>query len=268
MRSELTQAEIESYRENGFVVIHDFLTDNELEAWRDAVGEAVETRGEARLPGEEGKKFAGSDSAVFKQRLQLWMDHDKVRALMLDERIGKMAADLEGVDGIRVWHDQTLIKMPWGNPTSWHQDNPKWSFTSDHAVSIWIALDEVTTHNGCLYFVPGSHHERYEDVGTSRPMAEIFQQNPAPQSVDPVPAPMRAGACSFHNGLTVHGAGANMTRGARRAMTCAFMPDGSTYNGNKNVLPKAYAESLSVGDPIDNDDLVPLLYRRGVGSAP
>jgi len=268
MRSELTQAEIESYRENGFVVIHDFLTDNELEAWRDAVGEAVETRGEARLPGEEGKKFAGSDSAVFKQRLQLWMDHDKVRALMLDERIGKMAADLEGVDGIRVWHDQTLIKMPWGNPTSWHQDNPKWSFTSDHAVSIWIALDEVTTHNGCLYFVPGSHHERYEDVGTSRPMAEIFQQNPALQSVDPVPAPMRAGACSFHNALTVHGAGANMTRGARRAMTCAFMPDGSTYNGNKNVLPKAYAESLSVGDPIDNDDLVPLLYRRGVGSAP
>ena len=99
-------------------------------------------------------------------------------------------------------------------------------------------------------------------------MAEIFQQNPALQSVDPVPAPMRAGACSFHNGLTVHGAGANMTRGARRAMTCAFMPDGSTYNGNKNVLPKAYAESLSVGDPIDNDALVPLLYRRGVGSAP
>lgn len=32
---------------------------------------------------------------------------------MLDERIGKIAADLAGVDGIRIWHDQALIKKPW-----------------------------------------------------------------------------------------------------------------------------------------------------------
>ena len=75
-------------------------------------------------------------------------------------------------------------------------------------------------------------------------------------------APMKAGSCSFHNGLTVHGAGANMTRGLRRAMTCAFMPDGATFNGNKNVLPQSYVDGLSVGDLIDNDELVPLIYKR------
>jgi phytanoyl-CoA hydroxylase len=73
---------------------------------------------------------------------------------------------------------------------------------------------------------------------------------------------MKAGSCSFHNGLTVHGAGANMTSGKRRAMTCAFMPDGETFNGNKNVLPQSYVERLSVGDVIDDDELVPLLYSR------
>ena len=36
---------------------------------------------------------------------------------MIDDRLGKMAADLAGVDGIRIWHDQALIKPPWGNPT-------------------------------------------------------------------------------------------------------------------------------------------------------
>ena len=262
MRHELTDDEIASYRESGFVVIEDFLDEGELAEWREAVDEAVAARGEARLPGEEGKKFTGSNSAVFKQRLQLWMDSDRVRKLMLDERIGKMAADLEGVDGIRVWHDQALIKTPWGNPTSWHQDNTKWSFSSDHATSIWIALDDATPHNGCLYFVPGSHRDRYEDVATARPMADIFEANPSLQEVDPVPAPMKAGSCSFHNGLTVHGAGANMTRGYRRAMTCAFMPDGETFNGNKNILPPDYLESLSVGDVIDNDELVPLIYKR------
>ena len=262
MRHELTADEITSYRENGFVVIDDFLLDHELEKWREAVGEAVENRGEARLPGEVGKKFTGSNTAVFKQRIQLWMDKEKVKHLMLDERIGKMAAELEGVNGIRVWHDQTLIKMPLGNPTSWHQDNTKCSFTSDHAISIWIALDDAAPHNGCLYFIPRSHQARYADVGTAQPMSEIFVQNPVLQEIDPVAAPMKAGSCSFHNGLTIHGAGANMTRGFRRAMTCAFMPDGEVYNGNKNVLPQSYVETLSVGDPIDNDELVPLVYKR------
>lgn len=262
MRHELTDGEIAAYRRDGFVVVDDFLTDEELEEWRDAVDEAVMERGEARLPGEAGKAFTGSNSAVFKQRIQLWMDSERVKRLMLDERIGKMAADLEGVDGIRVWHDQTLIKMPWANPTSWHQDNTKWSFTSDHAISIWIALDDATPHNGCLYFLPGSHRARYVDVGTAKPMSEIFVQNPALRDIDPVAAPMKAGSCSFHNGLTVHGAGANMTRGLRRAMTCAFMPDGATFNGNKNVLPQSYVERLAVGDPIDDDTLVPLIYHR------
>ena len=93
-------------------------------------------------------------------------------------------------------------------------------------------------------------------------MSEIFEQNPVLQEVDPEAAPMKAGSCSFHNGLTVHGAGANMTRSQRRAMTCVFMPDGSTYNGRKNVLPQWYADSLEVGDLIDNNDLVPLIFNR------
>ena len=37
---------------------------------------------------------------------------------------GQMAADLAGVEGIRIWHDQALIKEAWANPTAWHLDNP------------------------------------------------------------------------------------------------------------------------------------------------
>jgi ectoine hydroxylase-related dioxygenase (phytanoyl-CoA dioxygenase family) len=73
---------------------------------------------------------------------------------------------------------------------------------------------------------------------------------------------MRAGSCSFHNGLTMHGASANMTPGFRRAMTCAFMPDGSTFNGVRNVLPETYFKSLKVGDKLDNNEFLPLIYSR------
>ena len=261
MKYVLSEEEIAYYRENGFLVIEDFLDPDEREEGRGAGDTPVLSRGEDVLPNDP-RHF--SNQNVFKQRLQLWMDNDRIKDLILDEKIGKMAADLEGVDGIRIWHDQALIKMPWANPTSWHQDNPKWSFTSDNAISIWIALDDATPHNGCMYFLPGTQKKRLKDVNTDSSMSEIFDINPELGEINPVAATMRAGGCSFHNGLTPHAAGANMTRGLRRAMTCGFMPDGSTFNGEKNVLPQSYLDTLSVGDLLDNDTLNPLIYSSGV----
>ncbi len=83
--------------------------------------------------------------------------------------------------------------------------------------------------------------------------------------MEPVAVPMKAGAASFHSGMTAHGAGANMTPGRRRAMTCGYMPDGATFNGNPNVLPPEYIATLSVGDVLDNDELNPLLWRSAGG---
>ena len=73
---------------------------------------------------------------------------------------------------------------------------------------------------------------------------------------------MKATSSSFHKGLLAHGAGANMTPGRRRAMTCAYMPDGEIFNGQANVLPPEYVATLSEGDVLDNDEQNPLLYHK------
>jgi phytanoyl-CoA hydroxylase len=182
---------------------------------------------------------------------------------MFDPRIGRMAVELAGVEGIRIWHDQALIKQPWANPTSWHLDNPYWSFSSRQAISIWVALDDATLENGCLYFIPGSHHSAtFDNVGIGQNMSDLFRVYPQWANVWPVAAPMKAGSCSFHNGLVAHGAGANMTPGWRRAMTCAYMPDGSTFNGKKNILTDEMVARLKVGDVLDDDNQNPLIYHR------
>ena len=61
------------------------------------------------------------------------------------------------VPGLRIWTDQALVKEPYGNPTGYHLDVPFWSFSSPDAITIWLALDDATLENGCLYYVPGSH---------------------------------------------------------------------------------------------------------------
>jgi hypothetical protein len=66
MNYDLSNEEVANYRENGFLVIEDFMDPDELEEWRCAVDEAVLSRGEEVLPWEP--HF--SDSTIFKQRIQ------------------------------------------------------------------------------------------------------------------------------------------------------------------------------------------------------
>jgi phytanoyl-CoA hydroxylase len=125
----------------------------------------------------------------------------------------------------------------------------------------WIALDDATLENGCLFFIPGSFHQTtFENKGIGKNMDGIFEVYPQFAQVQSVAAPMKAGSCSFHNGLTIHGANANMTSGYRRAMTCAYMPDGNVFNGEKNILPESYLQTLKIGDLLNDEDQNPLIY--------
>jgi phytanoyl-CoA hydroxylase len=269
MKQQLSAEQVQNYQANGFIVIEDFLSAEELEHWRKSVTTAVKERGGIKIPGKEiktGESDGINEDAdyfgkVFDQLLNLWQTNEPVKELMLDQHIGKMAAQLAGVDGIRIWHDQALIKRPWANPTAWHLDTPFWSFSDRRAISIWIALDNATLENGCLFFIPGSHKlTNFDKITIGRNMDGIFDVYPGLKSSKPVAAPMKAGSCSFHNGLTVHGANANMTGGFRRAMTCSYMPDGNIYNGEPNILPEAYLNTLKVGDVLNNNDQNPLIY--------
>lgn len=277
MRTELTEQQITSYRENGFLVVENFLSPEELEKWRTATQEAVDERLDAAnnarkdmLPDHAVTTTltnqADPDSyyaQVFIQCLKLAETHDTMREIIYDPALGKVVATLAGVEGIRVWHDQALFKPPYGNPTGWHLDNPYWSFSSRDSISIWVALDDATYQNGCMYYVPGSHKTaRYDNAGIGEKIADLFKVYPEWRAIETVACPAPAGSAVFHNGLTAHGAGANMTNKPRRAMTCAFMPDGATFNGQRNILPEEYFNSLKIGDPLNDNRINPLVWHK------
>ena len=55
MRTDLNQDQIDYYQDNGFIIIHDFLNDEELKLWSEAVDEAVKSRGKTKLVNGDGK---------------------------------------------------------------------------------------------------------------------------------------------------------------------------------------------------------------------
>ena len=256
MRAAFTDDEITDYRTHGYLSVPDFLTADELARWREVVDAAVAAN-HRELTGRNSEK-------AFTQRMHLRRTDPALAGLVDDARIGKLVADLEGVDGLRLYLDQALVKEPYGSPTQYHLDIPWWAFTSEHACTIWVALDDSTLENGCLYFVPGSHELRLSTLGDLGPdHGALFKAHP--EAARPATAsPLPAGGASFHNGHTIHGAGANMTPGRRRAMTIAFMPAGVTYNGRRDagVLGEEYLDTLTVGEPLGNDQINPLVFAR------
>lgn len=263
MRTELTPEQIARYRDDGFLVVERFLDPSELEQWRTTVGEAIRHR----LANRDG--ITNQDdpttfyASVFTQCLRLADTSAPVARLVRDERLGRLAGELAGASAMRIWHDQALVKHPHSNATSWHNDVPHWSYYSRQAVNLWFALDDATIGNGCLWYLPGTHKTaRYELVTIGENFEGILRNYPEWRQLDAVPVPCAAGSVVIHNGLTAHAAGPNISSRSRRAMTSVYFPDGEVYNGRRDTLT-VYTDTLDVGQPLDDDTYVPLVWTGG-----
>lgn len=261
MRAGFTPEEIESYRDLGYLHVTAFLDDVELREWQKVITAAVEDRIGQPLRGQPAGHRENPYANVFLQLMLLSRTHDDVRELMHDPRLGELAATLAGVDRIHIWHDQALIKEPLANATAFHRDVPFWSFDSTQAISIWVALDDATSDNGCLYLLPRSQRlTDYEHAPIGVNMGDLAARYPKLATIQPIAVPAMAGDAIYIDGMVAHAAGCNMTSTYRRAMTCAYMPHGVRFNGKKNILSDEYIKSLKIGDVLDNESELPLIY--------
>jgi len=263
LKTSVTEQQINTYRENGSLIIREFLGESERTLLLKEINTAVAQLGTQKIAGSNARRMVEEDTfydKVFLQRLNLWKISPLIREMFTDAGLGDMICKLAAVPAMRLWHDQTLQKMPWANATAWHLDNPYWSFHSRDAISIWIALDDVTVQNGCMYYLPGSHKlARFDNSQLNENMSGLFDIYPEFRKIEPVAAEMKAGDAGFHNGLIAHAAGPNMTPRPRRAMTCGFMPDGAVFNGQANILSDEYVAGLEIGQPLQDDEQNPLV---------
>jgi ectoine hydroxylase-related dioxygenase (phytanoyl-CoA dioxygenase family) len=138
---------------------------------------------------------------------------------------------LLGYKAVRFWHDQLFCKpAKHGGVVAWHQDYSYWTVTKPMAhLTCWIALDDSSVENGCLYYVPGSHKwNLLPRTGLTGNMEEIRTVLDGEQLAEfrPVPCEVKRGHCVFHHPLTVHGSYENRTDRQRRATLINCFRDG------------------------------------------
>lgn len=259
MNRILSQDKVDFYRENGFVQVDGVLTPEE-------VSELAEYMEEAMSAGSGDRSVATSSKGnayyrVLNQKVNTWRDHIGMARYTSHPKLAQMAMELSGAKGMRLFHDHALWKMPGDSKvTPWHQDLTYWPMNESGALSIWLTIDDVDEHNGCMMFVPGSHK-----VGKLSPInlvdpQDIFEfvKDDDIANTRPVKVPLKAGSCTFHNGLTFHYAFANQTDQPRRVLAIIYMPDGTTYNGKSHVVSDG--QPIAEGAPLTGG-LFPLLAR-------
>jgi len=235
----ISEEQVRFFQENGYCRLDGVLTMQEVEALRVALDVAVEDR--QKYARNEGPRTDDGYAKVFLQMVNLWERYPAVRAHVQSHRIGEIARRLARARSVRLWHDHALIKYPRDSkPTVWHQDWVYWPMRETGALSCWMALDDVTVNNGCMSFIPGSHKLGPRDpidLGNADPEALLRLFPPGERSrFAPVAVEMKAGSCTFHDGLTFHYAGANVTDAPRRAMVSIYMPGGTTYKKLEHLV--------------------------------
>ena len=168
-----------------------------------------------------------------------------------DNEILDMVEQLIG-SNFAIWNSSFFAKpAKVGTRTPWHQDGEYWPIRPLATCSVWLAIDDSNTSNGCLEFIPKSHRNRQLSAhhtnnadGLALPL-ELDEDtfNPA----ESVTIELEAGQMSLHDIFLMHASEPNRSALPRRGMTMRFMPTTSVY---RRTLNSGYTRKLDEQRPI------------------
>ena len=238
---QLSEDQVSFYREHGYLAGIRMLDDAQLDVLRRELAELVDPA----HPGHDlfyefnANESADPDQTLF-HALGAWRITPGLHDLLWNPAFVVAAAQL--LDGpVRFWHDQIFYKpAQHGGVVIWHQDYSYWTRTTPVAhTSCWIGLDDSTRENGCVHYVPGSHRWPLLPRTSFANQMDVVLGSLTPEQreqFNPVPIELKAGECSFHHPLMVHGSYANRTARPRRAVVINAFRDGVVSASNAPLL--------------------------------
>jgi ectoine hydroxylase-related dioxygenase (phytanoyl-CoA dioxygenase family) len=257
----LTEEQVRRFRDDGFIRLPGVFDSPTLDRFEREVSRLVaENNPVAGVPLAERDTYGRAFIQVF----NLWRQSEEARRLSFSRRLARIATELLGTGGVRMWHDQALYKEPSGGYTPWHADQQYWPMESGLCVTAWIPLHAVPIEMGPLCFGRGSHLKRIgRDLEISDDSERLIREAISQQGVVEVAEPYAAGDVSFHLGWTLHRAGPNTTDRPRKVHTVIYMDSqmrlAEPRNANQRRDHETWTPSTRIGD-VMADPLNPVLY--------
>ena len=257
---DLPASSVKEFNRKGHACIRGLATPKEVSYFRPAIEETAQDGRYDHRPLEERDTYG----RAFVQVHNLWQRNSTCKSFVFSKRFAQVAASLLGVDRVRLYHDQYLLKEPNGGYTPWHQDQTYWPLKSGNTVTMWMPLVEIPPEVGSMYFASGSHKAGNVDAGviSDESHQKITQWVSENSISEETYGPMQPGDATFHAGWTLHRAGPNTTLKARPVMTVIFVADGTEILEPTPLQEfdlKIWLGGQLPGDQV-NSPMNPLLY--------
>lgn len=234
-RVELRQDELDAWDRDGFHIHPEPLfTAAECAAIREACEHVAHHRYATGVAPDNRFWEPGAAPTAVCKIDNAWRSDPVTAAAACSPRVGRIAAQLIGADGMRLWHDQYLRKpAAGGGIVQWHQDWMYWqAIDRCRTVTCWIALADVDESMGPMVFLAGSHRDGLRmDLQPTDWTGDSLPPCPIGDHWRRVPVAVRAGQVSFHHGATMHASDANHSPRTRwslvshqMASDCCFRP--------------------------------------------
>ncbi|HZT86459.1 MAG TPA: phytanoyl-CoA dioxygenase family protein [Stellaceae bacterium] len=248
----LSSAQIDAYRRDGFIVVPDVLSADEVEALRHVTDRFVR---EAAAVTAHDDVYDLEDSHSAREprvrRIKAPHLHDPEYARAA--RHPNVVAALKDLWGT-VRFDTGKLNMKsagFGAPVEWHQDWAFYPHTNDDLAAVGIMLDDCTRENGPMMVVPGSHRGPvYDHHGPDGRFCGAIE--PAACDLDlsrALPCLGRAGSITIHHVRAVHGSATNFSGRERRFLLFQYRAaDAWPLLGYPGGIEK-FDELLLAGEP-------------------
>ncbi len=216
----LSDEQIAAFRRDGFIKLKQVLSPETLAHYGAEITRLTLALNTQDRPLEERSTY----DRAFLQVMNLWEHSALVKRFVLGQRLGRLAAQLLEVGGVRLYHDQALFKEPGGGITPAHADQYYWPLASDRTITAWIPLQAVPAEMGPLGFWARSQSVEFgRSLGISDESEEKISANMVRHGFVFDSGPFELGEVSFHLGWTFHKAGANRSDRPRSVMTVIYM---------------------------------------------
>lgn len=256
----LTDAQIAAFRRDGYIKLKDVLSAETLEHYRHEITSKVKELNTQDVPMEKRNTYA----KAFLQIMNLWRHSELVKEFVFSKRLARIATELMGTRGVRIYHDQALYKEPGGGFTPWHVDQFYWPLSNTNTVTAWIPLLALPLEMGPLEFSVGSQQIIFgRDLEISDESEKKIDEHLKLSNLPIDRGPFDLGEVSFHYGYTFHRAGPNSTEKPREVMTIIYMDQDMKLVEPKNKFQQDdwnnWMKGAKIGETIDTPTN-PILY--------
>ena len=234
----LTEQDQQTFKSDGFVILPDVLSTDEIEAARNRFEPLF--RGEFETgtePDEWNWREGRDDPSLTRQICNGWRADRTISNIVLAQCVGEACARLRGWPGARLNQDNIIWKPPGTRPLGFHQDESyqSWNVPGE-MMTCWITLDDTRADQGTIEYVRGSHKWPLSDAigqfhGPDDPLADMnIAAAVAKAEPEIVPIVVKAGTAVIHHGRTWHGSRDNRGDKPRRSVVAHCMSSESTFH--------------------------------------